>query len=354
MNDRITDPSVCLSAAWAADLLADLADKLLALRSGSGAVYLYPHVSVDGDAIGSALALGLALEKAGVPFLLPLDEPIPGKLVFMPALDRITMIPQADPAVSLTGSVCQQIALAVDCSGADRLGLRRDLFQQAPCQMALDHHVSERPAGPGYIIDTTAAATGELVFDLIGCLEQKTGQALLDTISAALLMTAIVSDTGSFVYSNTSSRTFAIASRLMSYPLDLRTITYELFDRSSTAKLRLRGRIFSEAVFSHNGRIVDATVDQRLMDECLATDNDLDGIISDLRNVSGIDAAFLIRCRPDGSLRVNIRSSERFDAAAFAATFGGGGHPRAAGMTLSGMALDEAASRIRRKAGECL
>lgn len=222
MNDRNPDRSVFLENLPVTGLLDDLADRLLSIAPGtgafepeSGAVYLYPHISVDGDAVGSVLALGLALEKAGVPFLFPLDEEIPPKLAFLPALERISMISPRASEAGLSGLPRQQIALAIDCSGADRLGARREWYLQAPEQLVLDHHVSGRPAEPGYVVDTTAAATGELVHELIGIMEDKTGRQLMDQTIARLLMTAIMSDTGSFVYSNTSSRTFAIAARLM-------------------------------------------------------------------------------------------------------------------------------------------
>ena len=385
MNERNQNPSALAASAPppVAGLLDDLADRLLALVSvpdtftpvpgadvqGTGvpcadvqgtdmscAVYLYPHISVDGDAVGSVLALGLALEKVGVPFYFPLDEAIPPKLAFLPALDRVESI-DADALAMAARPVSrprQLAAVAIDCSGPERLGARRTWYLQAPVQLVLDHHVSDRPAEPGYVIDTTAAAVGELVFELISILGKKTNRNLMDPTLAMLLMVAIMSDTGSFVYSNTTSRTFSIAAQLMQPPLDLRAITYELFDRSSAAKLRLRGQIFSAAQISHQDRIIYAAVDEPMMVRCQASDHDLDGIIADLRNVSGIDAAFLVRCQPDGTLRVNIRSSERFDAAAFARQFGGGGHPRAAGMTLAGMTLADAADVIVQKAGECL
>lgn len=363
MNDRDRNQSAFTACAPlpVAGLLDDLADRLLAIASGTGAftpgtgaVYLYPHISVDGDAVGSVLALGLALEKAGVPFLFPLDEAVPPKLAFLPALERVESVDARALATEPAGRPMQLAALAIDCSGPERLGARRAWYLQAPVHLVLDHHVSDRPAEPGYVIDTTAAAVGELVFELILILGHKTNRSLMDPTIARLLMAAIMSDTGSFVYSNTSARTFYIAAQLIQYPLDLRAITYELFDRSSAAKLRLRGLVFTAAQLSHQDRIIYAAVNEPMMARCQASDHDLDGIIADLRNVSGIDVAFLVRCQPDGTLRVNIRSSERFDAAAFARQFGGGGHPRAAGMTLTGMTLADAAEVIPLKAGECL
>ncbi|MEA4888521.1 MAG: DHH family phosphoesterase [Clostridiaceae bacterium] len=332
-----------------------LADALLSCRGQAGSVFLYPHVSVDGDAIGSALALLLALEQLEIKARLPLDERIPPKLDFLPALSRIEPYepsPDAD-AAGLAGGQ-QIIGLAIDCAAADRMGRRGLLFKQAPQIFALDHHIAQEPVPPEFIVDPSAAAVGELVYDLIACLGNLTGRTLFNDDIATLLMAAIISDTGGFVYSNTSIRTFQTAAGLMGYPLDLRYITYRLFDRTSQERLRLMGRVFSEARFSCGDRVVLAAVDQQMLDACRASDYDLDGIIAYLKNVAGVDAAFLIRSQADGLLRVNIRSSERFDAAAFAARYGGGGHARAAGMHLSGLTLDEAAQKIAQEAGEQL
>ncbi len=334
--------------------ISALADALLAFRGKTGSVFLYPHVSIDGDAVGSALALLLALERLEIKARLLLDEPIPPKLDFLPALSRIEPYePASDIDVAILAGG-QLFGLAIDCASAERMGRRGSLYKLAPQIGALDHHIAQEPVPPGFIIDPSAAAAGELVYDLIVCLEERTGRSLFSSDIATLLMTAIISDTGGFVYSNTSIRTFQTAASLMGYPLDLRYITYRLFDRTSQERLRLMGRVFSEARFSCRDRVVMAAVDQQMLDDCRASDYDLDGIIAYLRNVAGVDAAFLIRSQSDGLLRVNIRSSERFDSAAFAARYGGGGHPRAAGMHLSGLSLADAARKIAQEAGELL
>jgi phosphoesterase RecJ-like protein len=327
-----------------------LAERLLACRTNEQSVYLYPHVNIDGDALGSALALLLVLDALGVHTCLPLDEPVPPKLDFLPGLDRITWMNDRD------GPVCreQTLALLIDCSDPSRLGNRGTLCEKARERWVLDHHIARRLPDDREIVDTRAAAAAELVHDLIRALELLSGRELLDRSCAVLLMTALISDTGGFVFSNTTKRSFAIAADLMDDDLDLRQITYRLFHRSSLARLHLMGRIFSEARFSHSGRIVLALVGQELMQDCNATDDDLDGIIGYLRNVSGVEMAMILRLLPDETIRVNIRSGPEIDAAAFAGSYGGGGHPRAAGMTLAGMSLETAAAALLQKAGELL
>ncbi|MDW7658423.1 MAG: DHH family phosphoesterase [Bacillota bacterium] len=327
-----------------------LAERLLACRKNEQSVYLYPHVNIDGDALGSALALLLVLDALGIHTCLPLDEPVPPKLDFLPGLDRITWLHDLDQTTCHE----QTLALLIDCSEPSRLGNRSALCENARERWVLDHHIARHLPGAYEIVDIKAAAAAEIVHDLIRALESQSGHDLLDRSSAILLMTALISDTGGFVFSNTTKRSFAIASDLMEDDLDLRQITYRLFHRSSLARLRLMGRIFSEARFSHGGKIVLASVGQELMQDCNATDDDLDGIIGYLRNVSGVEMAMILRLQPDGAIRANIRSGPTIDAAAFAGSYGGGGHPRAAGMTLTGMSLEMAAAAVLQKAGELL
>lgn len=333
------------------ELMDRIIDRLLAMRHEDGAVFLYPHIGIDGDALGSGLALALALRRAGVQVRMPLDEPIPDRLVFLPGLD---LVEPYDDSLLDRFSASQRLAMAIDCSDSNRVGRRRALFDLAPEAAALDHHVSGGESGGLRLIDPSAAATGEIVFDLISRLETRLGERLMDEDTEMLLMTSIISDTGGFVYSNTSARTFRTAASLMDGELDLRRITYQLFDMTSQARMRLMGRIFTDARFSHDGRLALALVDQNILASFGATDADLEGVVAHLRNVAGVEVAFLIREIADKTLRVNIRSSDNFNAADFAHAFGGGGHPKAAGLQLRDMDLEAAASLIMQKAGEWL
>lgn len=331
--------------------LEQIAGRLLAARSQSGSVFLYPHVGIDGDALGSCLALLITLRRVGIPVRLLLDESLSERLSFLPALD---LIEPFDESLLPELIADQQLAFAVDCADGTRVGRRQALFDQAPQVAVLDHHVSGGESGYMRWIDASAAAAGEMAFDLINIIGRQLDRELIDQDVATLLMTAIMSDTGGFVYSNTSARTFQTAACLMVNQVNLRQITYQIFDLTSQARLRLMGRLFSDAGFSHQGRLVLATADQRLLEEYGATDNDLDGVVAQLRNVSGVEVAILIREMKDGILRVNIRSNERFNAAEFAGCYGGGGHPKAAGLQMKNITLAEAARQILDKAGEWL
>lgn len=333
------------------DVRLSVMKRLLEAAEKKEGVILYPHIGADGDALGSSLALMLVLKKLDINVWLLLDEPISPKLKFMPHWQ--------DMYVFTDGEVeewqqKQIIALAIDCADSDRTGRRRVVFDAAACQMALDHHVSSGESKNLRFIDANAAATAEIIADLIADLEKHLQIALMDRDIASLLMTALISDTGRFVYSNTTSRSFRTAAWLMEYEPDLRLITYQLFDLSSQIRLRLTGRIFTDAEFYYDGKLAIAIVNQKLLDEYNATEHDLEGIVSQLRNVAGVEVSFVLRQLTDGSVKVNIRSSDGFNASEFARGYGGGGHPKAAGMTLKAADIHKTAEMLRDAAGRYL
>ncbi len=333
------------------DFIEQITERLLAARHLPGAVFMYPHVSLDGDALCSILALAMVLRRVGVKVRIPLDEAVPDRLSFLPGLD---LIEKYDETLLEAMAADQQLALAVDCSDSDRVGLRKALFDRAPEWALIDHHIPRNEPCSLCWIDPTAAAAGEMVFDVISRIEERLQQRLLDKESETLLMTAVISDTGGFVYSNTSARTFRTAAALMDGEVDLRQITYQLFDLTSQERMRLMGRIFTDVRFSHGGRLALAVVDQNLLSDYGASDADLEGVVAHIRNVAGVEVALLIREVSDNLLRVNIRSGNHFNAAEFAAQFGGGGHAKAAGLQLRDMTMEEAEKLIVDKAGEWL
>jgi phosphoesterase RecJ-like protein len=324
-------------------ILERIADALVAIARQGGLIGIYPHVGADGDALGSALGLALPLREAGAQVRIFTDEPVSARLDFLPSLDLV----QAYASISSDlWPADQALSVAVDCTEPQRVGCRMGLYLDAPLQASLDHHVSSGESGGLHWIDPQAAATGEIILDLVDLLEQRLEQPLMTQPAAMALITAIISDTGGFVYSNTSARSFAAAARLMAFEPDLRTITYRLFHETSQTRLRLTGRLFTDAQFLENGRLVYASVGQTMLKSMDADEKDLDGIVADLRNVAGVEVAMLFRELADGAIRVNIRSNDRFHAADFARAYGGGGHAKAAGMTVSHSNLAEVTGQV--------
>jgi phosphoesterase RecJ-like protein len=142
--------------------LERIADAVLAAVRQQGRIGLYPHVGADGDALGSALGLALALKSAGASARIYVDEAVNPRLLFLPALELIQVYADLDAA---SWPADQALAIAIDCTEPERLGCRQELYRDAAVTAALDHHVSSGESGGLRLIDPEAAATGELIVD---------------------------------------------------------------------------------------------------------------------------------------------------------------------------------------------
>ncbi len=323
-----------------------LADALAARRGCPGGVVLYPHEGMDGDALGTCLALRRALADADIPCRVAVAEAVPPRCRFLPDLDRLEL---HDRKHSGEWASFQALALAVDCHGPERLGPLAPLYRAAPIRCVLDHHVLPADGVLRDVdlawVDPTAAAAGEMAFDLVLGLGERVGRDLLSPTTAACLMAALVADTGCFRFSNTTARTLAVASRLLRFPLDLNDMAYRLFDQMSRPRLRLLGEAFRDAEFHLEGRVAMALVSGALLDRCGAEEADVDGLANSLRDVEGVVLACVLREREPGLVRCNLRSREGFDASELARHFGGGGHRKAAGFSLHA-GLEEARLQV--------
>ena len=307
-----------------------VADALRSLSGHVGGVLLYPHVGADGDALGACFGFVSALGRAGIDARVVVEEPVAPPFAFLPGAGGAIVF---DAALVPSLQAFQTVALAVDCEGPPRIGARADLFRAARVHLVVDHHppapVSDVDEdGTVRFVDPAASCAGELVLRLVGDLSATAGADLLDRDGATCLMTALLFDTGGFRFSNTNADSFAAAAELVRHGADPRDLTRRLFDEMSPGRFRLLGRAFSAVRYDCGGRVASVSVPQTMLDECGATESDLDGLAGRLRDVVGVEAAFVLRERADGTVRVNVRSGGGFDASVFSKGFGGGGHAR--------------------------
>lgn len=329
-----------------------IADRLISFANTESAVQIFPHVRVDGDSLGSAAAMALVLRRLNIRSSVVMDEPIPERLTFLEIPEDLVII--YDPKRKNEYCKSQGIALAVDCSEGSRMGKSGQLYDCCSEPLVIDHHISSGESKGFRYIDPLAAAAAELVLRIIHILEDKTGKKLLDPLSSNCLMVGLQSDTGRFSYQNTTPETFRAASELLENGANVYINAYNLFDLTNVERMRLIARAMSEAQFFFGGRLALTVVTQDMIRDCRATDDASDGLASNLRDIKGVVASFAVRETPDGEIRVNIRSYQPFDSAAFASSFGGGGHQRAAGFTVTGKQADEVCALILEKAGEVL
>jgi phosphoesterase RecJ-like protein len=333
-----------------------IVDSLLGPAGRSDGVVVYPHIGADGDALGASFGLSAALQRIGIRSLVVLEEPPTAPFGFLPGADRALVRPDpADPI--FTGF--QTLAIALDCEGPQRLGARAPMFQSAPVRIVIDHHPSAFGTGipdDGVLrfIDPTASSCGELVHRVLQAIASKTGSDPMDTESAQCLLAALLADTGGFRFANANAESFLAAAAYLAHGADVRSLTQRIFDATTPGRLRITGRAFTDARFDCGGRIASFAVPASLIEECGAMESDLDGIAGRLRDVDGVEVAFVLRERGEQEgIRVNARSGDGFDSCAFARGFGGGGHARASGFTVEA-SLEDARERVLSQARKVL
>ncbi len=311
-------------------------------------IQIFPHTRVDGDAVGSACALASGFLRMGIHAKVMLDAPIPPRLYFMEIPEELYRIVTLENEES--AKEAQGLAFAVDCAEAHRMGGCEALFAQAKTKLVIDHHVSVENSCENSYIDPKAASASELVYAFLRELEEMTGKKLLDQDNANWLMVGIQSDSGKFSYENTNPKTFRAAADLLELGANISDNAYHLFDESSKGKVLLQAQAMNAMQLFDQDKIAITKITMKMMEETQAPDGAADGIANILRDIDTVLAAFAVRECEDGTIRVNCRSKEGFDAAAFAQIMGGGGHHRASGFSGKDTDIDTFVREIVEKA----
>jgi phosphoesterase RecJ-like protein len=305
-------------------------DAVRALRDASDIV-LACHVNPDGDTLGCMLALGIALEHLGKRVTLLSADGIPAVLRFLPEAARVQ---------TRTDRRDFELAVVVDAGELARVGASREVIEAAPCVIDIDHHVTPGAFGQIRLLDATAAATGEIIYDLLRALDVDITLPI-----ATCLLTALLTDTGSFRFLNVTPRTMVIAAEMIAVGASPNTIAECVFENKSWAAQKLLGRALESMRQTDDGRVVWAHVSKEDYADLGATDEATEGIVNAVRSVQGADVALLLREMPSGKIRVSLRARPPADVSLIASHFGGGGHRLASGCTLDGP-LPEAEARL--------
>ena len=290
---------------------------------------LIAHLSPDGDALGSCLALRGLLMQMGKRAQVICRDPVPHLYAFLPGANTVLGPDDAWDA---------EAYVAVDCADAGRTGGLFSLAGEKPT-LCIDHHITNPGfAQVNYIED--CAATGELITLLYEALNQPISKE-----AGACLYTAIATDTGNFAYSNVTRRTFELMGRVMDSGFDLPECNRLLYRNQRLQKLRLTARTVENAKLYRQDQIIVATLSLAEMEAVGGLDADCEGIIDALRDVETVVAACFLREAGENEVKVSLRSKGTVDCAALCKAFGGGGHTRAAGATVLA-SLSEAEQRL--------
>lgn len=312
----------------------DLARALAAIES-SPAPALACHVSPDGDALGSMLALHHALRAAGRQPVASFSEPfvVAPHYRELPGLDLLTKPPDfpAEPKLMVT----------FDCGSLARLGDLTEPATHARELVVLDHHASNDRYGTINVVEPEAAATAVLVYRLI---EESDLLELTDEV-AVCLYAGIVCDTGRFQYESTTVEVFDIARHLIEFDVPLARLNRSLFEEHRFDYLKLMGELLGRAQLVPERRFVWVAVTQDDLDRYGITVEETEGLIDIVRRTSEAEVSCVVKEEHDGSLKVSLRSLGDVDVCAIAQAEGGGGHRFAAGFT-KGDTVDEVVGRI--------
>lgn len=320
-------------------------EELFEALSAPADTILLLHRNPDGDAVGSAFALRELLIALGGRAWCVCEGEIPERLRFLSAPAQDSVLPDSIP-----GDFTDIRVISVDVASPAQLGALRERFEDAT-DLMIDHHATGTPFAVRFYTAPHAAATGEIVLDLIRRAQQ-TGRVSLTKRMAELLYAAISSDTGCFRYSNVTPDTHRRAAELVSAGIDFADINHRLFDSKSLAQLRAEATGVQRLRVSHGGKVAMIAISYAERTAAGLEDSDLETLVDIARSLAGVEVAISLRQPTEaGIFRVSLRSSGTWNVAALCAQFGGGGHEKAAGCTLYAPDIESAASMLLNSIG---
>jgi phosphoesterase RecJ-like protein len=294
-------------------------------------------MNADGDACGSVAALARLLASQGMQPRIVNPTPWPAIFTFLLGDDLIDQTERGPAALSPLDAL-----IVLDVSDMRRLGVLADSVRRLDVpRLVIDHHIaSDEPAGDVIFTDTSACATGELVFDLASVL----GIPITEAVATPLYC-AILTDTGGFRYSNTTPRCHAIAAELLSAGVEPEEMYRRIYASVSPGRLALlRDALSTLEVDSEHG-IAWISVPADALDRYDVSSEELDGIVEHPRSISGTRLAMFFRDLGYGKVKVSFRSTGDVDVNRFARQFGGGGHAKASGALITGP-IEEVQARV--------
>ncbi|CAN5631038.1 bifunctional oligoribonuclease/PAP phosphatase NrnA [soil metagenome] len=291
---------------------------------GAGKILVASHIRPDADALGSTIAFTLWLRSLGKDVMAWNQDGVTPNFRYLPEHGLVSRPSSEKQAFD--------VVVALDNSVKNRLGSVVDAIEQPRVFINMDHHVSNEGYGDLNYIDPTSPATGQILFEFF----QDQGVTISPEM-AANLYAAISTDTGSFQYAGTDSRTFAAASGLVVAGVQVAELSRQMYENYPRRRVELLRHALNDAKYDCEDRVVSFALPLTVVHELSLLPEDNEGIIDHLRAVEGVVAAVFFEELPDGKVRVSARSKDpRVDVCKICGQFGGGGHPLAAGARIAG------------------
>ena len=294
------------------------------------------HVHPDGDALGSLIAMGLALSATGKKITLYNEDKIPEAYDFLPSVDKITC--QIEPIDTY------EIAVILDSGDLSRVGKMAPAISRIPVIINIDHHITNTGFGTHQLIDPAACATSEIIYRLI-----KEMGIVLTRAMAFSIYTGIMTDTGSFRFSNTNREAFAICEEMVGLGVDPNFVANHVSVTYSLSRIKLLNMVLDSIEVSKNGRLSLMALTQEMLEKTRTKPDELGRLINYARHIENVRVAALIFENGNGRqatpsvekrFHISLRSDGTVDVAKIATKYGGGGHKNAAGFNITATLKD--------------
>jgi len=305
-----------------------------ALR-GHDTFVVVSHVRPDGDAIGSILALGDALEGIGKRVRYLNEDGCPESLAFLPGSERVEVSAEA-------GAVEAEVAICLDTAAHARVGeATLKIVNSAAMIINIDHHISNPGYGKLNLIDDKSPSTGQIIYHLIEALELPLSEVSRDSIYVATS-----TDTGSFQYPGTTQATYEMAADLVAQGLNVGEINQLTYDNQPYRRVELLRALLNTLELSEDGRVGWWHLTNETKEKFSLIDDDTEGMIDTIRSIQGVVMAVFFEELGGDKIRVSMRSKDRrINCSELCGIFGGGGHALAAGIRMPGP-LSEARAKV--------
>ena len=306
--------TVAAPAVW--PRLEDVVDSIRRIVQSTDRVTCLAHKDADADSLGSALAFAISLHSLGQNVRVVVPEPLPRLLEYLPGFET----------VETGGAPLGDTVFTFDCATLGRFGERRAEVERASTVVNIDHHLSNTSFGTINLVDATASATGQVIYDLLRELGAPIGPAVATNLYAALF-----TDTGGFRHENTTEASLRLAASLVAAGADPGWVALKSYKSRSLAQVRLEGLAVAKMHSEMDGRLLWSEVTMAMLEEAGADMQDAEGIIDALQSIASMEVAILFKEHTPDRSKISVRTREPFDATEVCTPFGGGGHRRAAG-----------------------
>lgn len=296
------------------------------ILKGKKRVALGGHVRPDGDCVGSCMGLYHYIREQYPEIVTDVFlEEVPEAYRMIKDTDKVK--------TQITDGDAYDLFICLDCGDMQRLGFSISLFENAKETLCVDHHISNDAFADNNYVVPDVSSTSELIYTLLD--PEKISRA-----SAEALYMGIAHDTGVFRYSCTSPETMEIAAALMRKGIDHSEIIDKTYFEKTYIQNQILGRALLESMLIMDKKCIVSVIRKKSMQFFLAKPSDLEGIVSQLRQTKGVEVALFLHEISQQKFKVSLRSKGKVDVSSIAKYFGGGGHVRAAGVTMEGSSHD--------------